>query len=80
MAFLLDKGAEVNVQSKKRGVTALIFAAAAGNESVVRLLLDHGADKSLAEIDGDTALDRARQNGNDSVIPLLEDSAGETSS
>jgi ankyrin repeat protein len=79
VGLLLKLGAEVNVQSNKRGLTALIIAAAAGDEAVVRLLLDSGADKSLAEIDGDTALDRARQNGNAGVIPLLQEKPGNNS-
>src|SRR5210317_806696 len=57
--FLLKNGAKVNVQSNKRGFTALIAAAAAGNAKLVGLLLDHGADKALADKDGKTALDRA---------------------
>jgi ankyrin repeat protein len=70
--FLLKNGAEVNVQSTKRGITALIIAAAVGDEELVRLLLGHGADKELAEIDGDTAVDHARQNGHATVVTLLE--------
>lgn len=70
--FLLQKGANVNAQSKKQRVTALIVAAAIGNVDVVQLLLDHGADTNLAEIDGSTALDRARQYGHPAVVALLE--------
>ena len=73
MEFLLENGAEVNAQSSKRGITALIIAAAVGDENLVRLLLDHGADKTLAENDGSTALDRARQNGHSAVVKVLED-------
>lgn len=69
--FLLNNDADINVQSKKQGFTALIIAAAAGDEKLVRLLLEHGADRDLAEYDGSTAADRARQGGYSDVVKLL---------
>ena len=71
--YLLKNGAEVNVQSLKRQTSALTIAAAVGDETVVRMLLDSGADKSLVELGGHTALDRARQFGHPSIVALLED-------
>jgi ankyrin repeat protein len=47
-------------------------AAAEGQLEVVRHLLDHGADRSLEDTDGDTALTFARQNGHAEVVKLLE--------
>lgn len=73
--FLLANGAGVNYQSKKTRFTALTIAASGGNVEVVRLLLEHGADTSLAESDGSTPLDRARQNGHSAVVVLLEESS-----
>ena len=73
MGFLLKNGAEVNVQSRKRGITALIIAAAIGDVKLVRLLLDHGADRDLAQKDGSMAVDWARRNGHSEVVALLED-------
>lgn len=71
--FLLKNGADVNVQSKKQGFTALIIAASGGDEKLVRLLLEYGADRNLAEHDGSTATDRARQGDHAAVVKLLED-------
>ena len=45
---LLDAGAEVDPLEVSAGQTPLIFAAAAGRAEVVRLLLAHGADPSVA--------------------------------
>ena len=70
--YLLENGADVNARSKKRGFTALITAAAVGDVEVVRLLLEHGADKSVVELGGHTALDRARQYEHPDVATLLE--------
>ena len=71
--FLLENGAEVNVQSFKQQISALMIAAAVGSETIVQMLLDHGADKSLVGLGGWTALDRARQFEHPAVVVLLED-------
>lgn len=70
--LLLAKGAEVNVQGTLEGFTALMTAAAEGQIEIVRRLLDHGADRSLEDKDGDTALSFARQQGHAEVVKLLE--------
>ena len=70
---MLDNGADIDARSTKQGFTALITAAAIGNESVVLLLLKHGADKNIAERGGHTALDRARQYEHPDIAELLED-------
>ena len=72
VAFLLEHGAEVDVQGTLEGFTALMTAASEGLVEVVRLLLAHGADPSLVDKDGDTAASFARQNGHSEVVELLE--------
>jgi len=72
-AFLLKNGAEVNVQSRKKGVTALMIAAVAGNVELVRMLLDRGADATLTDIFGNTAKILAEKKGNVAVVDLLSD-------
>ncbi len=69
--YLLKNGAEVDIQGTLEGFTALMTAAAEGQVDVVRVLLEHGADKDLEDKDGDTALSFARQNGHSEVIELL---------
>jgi ankyrin repeat protein len=70
--LFLKKGAEVDVQGTLEGFTALMTAAAEGQMEVVRLLLRHGADPALKDVDGDTAESFARQNGHTAVVDLLK--------
>jgi len=72
-AFLLKNGVEVNVQEKKRGVSALMIAAASGDVALVRMLLDHGADANLTDKFGRTAKGMAQKRGNSAVVDLLPD-------
>jgi ankyrin repeat protein len=71
VVLLLKKGAKVNVQGKLEGFTALMTAAAEGQIDVVRVLLAHGADPSLEDMDGDTAESFALQKGHAAVVELL---------
>ena len=48
-----------------------MFAAAEGQLEVVQALLSHGADATLSDVDGDTALDFASQNGHSDVVGRL---------
>jgi hypothetical protein len=51
VGFLLDRGADARVRSK-RNETALGNAGTAGVEATVRLLLDHGAEVNVRNIRG----------------------------
>jgi ankyrin repeat protein len=42
-----------------------------GNEGIVGLLMDAGADPDFVDKDGETALSIARRNGHKSVIQIL---------
>jgi len=53
------------------GETALYFAVRGGNEAVVWLLVDHGADVRAKDNDGRTVLHRAAVRGNKAVVWLL---------
>jgi ankyrin repeat protein len=57
--LLIRAGADLNAQSKK-GYTPLINCA---DPEVARVLLAHGADPSIRDADGKTALELARQYG-----------------
>ena len=46
-------------------------AAQNGNEAVVKLLLEKGADMESKDKDGRTSLSWAAQNGNEAVVKLL---------
>lgn len=75
--FLLENGARVNARTKKsyhsieKDSTALIIASYYGHEGLVRLLLSHGADKSITNAKGMTALDLAQQYNLTAVIDIL---------
>ena len=74
---LLDAGANVNAQEANKG-TALIYAAS--NKSIapqtrteiVKLLLAKGADKSLKDDKGKTALDWAKESKSADVVDILK--------
>ena len=55
---IIDHGADVNTVNN-RGQTALWFACLDGQESFVKILLDAGADPSLADRHGDSCLHAA---------------------
>ncbi len=52
--ILIGAGIDVNCRNE-RGITALMYAAALGNETLIQLLLKHGADKTLKDGQGRTA-------------------------
>lgn len=73
--FLLDHGADVNVQSvQSGGNTPLTTAAASGHKAMVELLLSHGADinaTSQSVFGGGTALYSAVDRGYEAVTEAL---------
>ena len=59
--WALGAGADVNaIRKESRQASALMAAAASGDLAMVELLLDRGADPSLTNEDGKTALDLTR--------------------
>jgi len=71
--LLLDSEAiEVNATSNY-GRSALHGAAINGRLAIVKRLLEQGADPTLRDRDGDTALDDARQYGHSEVVALLSE-------
>ena len=69
---LLSAGADPNLADNSEGFTALMFAAAEGQLGVVEVLLEHNADISLRDVDGDTALGFATQNGHRAIVDRLK--------
>lgn len=68
---LIRAGTPVNTPLEN-DLTLLMWAAAYGHESSVRLLLDQGADRSLKDLRGKTAADMAREGHHQNVVTLLE--------
>ena len=71
--FLLSNGAEVNVRSKKKGYTALMLAASAGNVELVQQLLEKGADPAIKDNFGVSATAMAKKRGKTAVVSILSD-------
>ncbi len=67
-----EAGVDVNVRNKRDQSTALLISVRNGYLQATKLLLEWGADASLRDIDGKTALDYAREAENQIQIDLLE--------
>jgi ankyrin repeat protein len=75
IAFLLDQGADINIQSDDHGVTPLMKLAQSADEentlALSRYLLEQGADPNLRNFGSHTALHRALTFGNYHQMKLL---------
>lgn len=69
--LLLDAKADVNSQRNAQKRTALMWAAARGHAAVAKLLLERGADPSLRDEEGATAMEIAEAAGKDDVVAVL---------
>jgi hypothetical protein len=72
VAFLLDRGADVNAKNSD-GWTPLIKAASANFPEVARVLLKHGADPDIADTLDRTAWMYASMNGREEIAALLKE-------
>ncbi|KAI5919805.1 hypothetical protein F4810DRAFT_703347 [Camillea tinctor] len=68
---LLEKDANIESTAKNYGQTPLSFAAENGHETVVRLLLERGADTESVEAGNRTRLSWAAENGYTAIVRLL---------
>ncbi|MBF0256474.1 MAG: ankyrin repeat domain-containing protein [Gammaproteobacteria bacterium] len=69
--LLHARGANLNQQERTNGWSALIWAANMGHQASVERLLQLGADPSLRDLKGRTALDWAQLKQHQPLIPLL---------
>ena len=68
--LLVEQGFDVNASG---GITALHYAAAAGDAAIIQLLLDHGADPTIRDAEFDQRPPEwARFFGQDDVLKYLE--------
>lgn len=70
--ILLDRGADPNMVDSDEHFSPLMHAAAEGNLEVVKVLVAHGAERSLKDVDGDDAAAFAAQGGHRHVVEYLE--------
>src|SRR6185503_87426 len=66
---LLDHGAKPNLDSVAE--YPLHAAARANHKAIVELLLDRGADLSITDVEGRTALDMAKQSNSSDLVAIL---------
>ena len=69
--LLIARGSPVDGRGSPAGHTPLHEAAFNGDQALVRLLLDEGADRSLRTPEGDTPLDIATKHKRADVVRLL---------
>ena len=68
--FLINRGAEINLQNDK-GLTALMICSNRGLADSVRILLDHGADTATRDFEGKTAAVMAAETNQLQVVRML---------
>ncbi|GAA5899142.1 hypothetical protein JCM8208_003014 [Rhodotorula glutinis] len=70
--FLAGEGKDANLDERDSyGFAPLHLATDRGHAAVVKVLLAHGADRSVPDEDGNTALDLARLAEHDDLVSLL---------
>ena len=72
LPFLLEKGADPNIQEKRSKNTPLHIAASLSNFIATRLLLQYGANRHIKNHDGRTPLDLANAINKNSCHDLFE--------
>jgi len=70
---LLDASAYIDAESPDEKMTPVMLAAMRGHVNAVKLLKEEGADLSLKNAEGMTALDLARKFKQDEVVDFLSD-------
>lgn len=72
-SLLLERGADVNAQTRSGRASSLHRAAYSGHVTVVKLLIKYGADPRLSDSDGQTPLHKAAQKAHKEAVELLLD-------
>ena len=70
VAYLLENHAYIDAEAPN-GLTPLMMAVVFGKKAVVQLLLEQGADATLRNEKGQTAMDLAKQNAREDLIEIL---------
>lgn len=69
---LIKAGSDVNATDNHENWTPVMFAAGEGQLEVVKTLVANGADISMLDVDGESALDFARSKGHQNVVGYLQ--------
>lgn len=68
---LLQSGAQPNLTDDQENWTAAMMAAAEGQLEVLKVLVAHGADLKMVDVDGESSLDFAKANGHTQVADYI---------
>ena len=71
VTLLIEKGADVDMQTTDTGATALMLAVIPGHVETVELLMQHGADPEILSEEGASALMYAADEGQVDVVKAL---------
>lgn len=69
---LLQAGAKPNLVEKEENWTAAMMAASEGQLEVLKILVAHGADLTMVDVDGESSLDFARSKGHSAVADYIK--------
>lgn len=69
---ILDIGIDVNQTSRQSGFNALMAAVCYNRKEIVKMLLEHGADKTLTDAKGLDCRDYARKTHRKKMLELLD--------
>ncbi|MRT93515.1 ankyrin repeat domain-containing protein [Ancylomarina sp. 16SWW S1-10-2] len=69
---LLEAGSKPNMIDSEQNWTAAMMAASEGQLEVLKVLVAHGADLKMLDIDGESSLDFANSNGHPAVAQYIK--------
>jgi ankyrin repeat protein len=73
VSMLIQRGAEMNTQSRLNGWTSLMYAANTPSSlSIVKMLVENGADCDVKAWSGQTVIDIAKSRNHADVVTFLE--------
>lgn len=71
--LLIEYKSDVNFRSLSEGMTALMLASKHGFYDIAYILIQNGADKSIKDLEGKTALDHAQENNFTDIAEMLKE-------
>ena len=66
------RGVDVDAIDKEYGTTSLMYACRERRYIIAKFLLNNGADPTIKDNEGKTAMDHAKEEGHKNIIKLLE--------
>jgi ankyrin repeat protein len=69
--YFISEGIDVNKTQRRSGFTPLMAATCYGRVEIVKLLMQHGADKDAVDLKGISVIDFARKMNKKTILALL---------